>query len=475
MADDTLARLFWERVERAATGPPSGSSRAAPGTRSPGARSATIVREVALGLIALGRREGRRGRLLSASRAEWVQADFAIFSRGLQSRSRSIRATRRTSSSTSSTTRGREDPLRRGRRRSSPRCSRCSGRWTALEQIVVMQGYQGRSRRRRCMTWDGAAAARARQRRRRTRATLAERVAAITAGGHRDDRVHVGHHRAAEGRRADARQPPRARSTVRGQGRRQCEDGGVHLLFLPLAHSFARLESFLGVHRGLTTAFAENIDKLRDNLPEVQPHFICSVPRVFEKVYAGVLAKAEAGLAGQAEDLPLGASAVGREVSAASSRRGQPVPAGLARQARDRPQARVLASSTRPSAGGCASRSRAARRCPREIAEFFHAAGILHPRGLRAHRDLPVAHLQPARARSSSARWGRRCRASRSRSRADGEILGRGRQHRARATSRSRRRPRRSSSRTAGSTPATSGGSTRTGSSSSPTARRTSS
>ena len=40
-------------------------------------------------------------------------------------------------------------------------------------------------------------------------------------------------------------------------------------------------------------AFAESIDKLRDNLPEVKPNFICSVPRVFEKVYAGVLAKAE--------------------------------------------------------------------------------------------------------------------------------------------------------------------------------------
>src|SRR5437879_13632575 len=73
------------------------------------------------------------------------------------------------------------------------------------------------------------------------------------------------------------------------------ENGDTHLLFLPLAHSFARLESFIGVHRGLTTAFAENIDKLRENLPEVKPHFICSVPRVFEKVYAGVLAKAAAG------------------------------------------------------------------------------------------------------------------------------------------------------------------------------------
>src|SRR6266511_4253187 len=63
------------------------------------------------------------------------------------------------------------------------------------------------------------------------------------------------------------------------------EEGWVHLLFLPLAHSFARLESFLGVAHGLTTAFAENLDKVGENLRETRPHFICSVPRVFEKVY----------------------------------------------------------------------------------------------------------------------------------------------------------------------------------------------
>src|SRR5205807_758334 len=40
------------------------------------------AREVALGLIALGREKGDMVALLSASRAEWVQADFAIFSAG---------------------------------------------------------------------------------------------------------------------------------------------------------------------------------------------------------------------------------------------------------------------------------------------------------------------------------------------------------------------------------------------------------
>src|SRR2546428_11875366 len=106
-----------------------------------------------------------------------------------------------------------------------------------------------------------------------------------------------------------------------------CEEGWVHLLFLPLAHSFARLESFLGVYRGLCTAFAGNLDKVGDNLKEVRPHFICSVPRVFEKVYAKILAGVEAGSPTKKKIFNW-AIGVGREVSR-HQQRGQPLPALL--------------------------------------------------------------------------------------------------------------------------------------------------
>jgi long-chain acyl-CoA synthetase len=39
------------------------------------------------------------------------------------------------------------------------------------------------------------------------------------------------------------------------------QPGDVHLLFLPLAHSFSRLDSFNAVYRGLITAFAESVDR----------------------------------------------------------------------------------------------------------------------------------------------------------------------------------------------------------------------
>src|SRR5260370_935653 len=105
-----------------------------------------------------------------------------------------------------------------------------------------------------------------------------------------------------------------------------CEEGWVHLLFLPLAHSFARLEAFLGVYRGLGTAFAANLAKVGDNLKEVRPHFICSVPRVFEKVYAKILAGVEAGSPAKKTIFNM-AIGVGPEVSR-HHQRGQPLPAG---------------------------------------------------------------------------------------------------------------------------------------------------
>jgi long-chain acyl-CoA synthetase len=152
------------------------------------------------------------------------------------------------------------------------------------------------------------------------------------------------------------------------------EVGDTHLLLLPLALSFARLESFIGVHRGLTTAFAENIDKLRENLPEVKPHFICSVPRVFEKVYAGVIARAEAGppLKRRIFHWAVG---VGRRVSRLQQA-GKPVPTLLGLQQR---VAHALVFSKLHQALGGRLRFAVSGGAPlaKEIAEFFHAAGIL--------------------------------------------------------------------------------------------------
>src|SRR2546428_13662674 len=82
MAADTLARMFWDRVETSA-GRQAQTFKQGAGWKTVTWREVgENVRELALGLIALGRQKGEQIALLSASRAEWVQADFAIFSAG---------------------------------------------------------------------------------------------------------------------------------------------------------------------------------------------------------------------------------------------------------------------------------------------------------------------------------------------------------------------------------------------------------
>lgn len=65
------------------------------------------------------------------------------------------------------------------------------------------------------------------------------------------------------------------------------------LTFLPYAHVAGRTEMWLHVYLGFTLNFAESIDRLRANLAEVKPTVILGVPRVFEKIYAGILTQLE--------------------------------------------------------------------------------------------------------------------------------------------------------------------------------------
>lgn len=67
------------------------------------------------------------------------------------------------------------------------------------------------------------------------------------------------------------------------------------IMFLPLAHVFARFISVLAVAAGATVAHTPDIKHLLPDLQSYQPTFILAVPRVFEKVYNSALTKAEDG------------------------------------------------------------------------------------------------------------------------------------------------------------------------------------
>ncbi|MGC4121823.1 MAG: long-chain fatty acid--CoA ligase [Myxococcales bacterium] len=62
----------------------------------------------------------------------------------------------------------------------------------------------------------------------------------------------------------------------------------IMLLFLPLAHSFARVFQQTWLRLGFAIAFAEAVEKAVDNAAEVKATVMPAVPRVFEKAYSKV-------------------------------------------------------------------------------------------------------------------------------------------------------------------------------------------
>ncbi|MEV6170421.1 AMP-dependent synthetase/ligase [Streptomyces sp. NPDC051954] len=69
----------------------------------------------------------------------------------------------------------------------------------------------------------------------------------------------------------------------------------VQYLWLPLAHVFGKVLTSGHIEVGHVTAVDGRVDKIIENLPVVQPTYMAAVPRIFEKVYNGVVAKARAG------------------------------------------------------------------------------------------------------------------------------------------------------------------------------------
>jgi long-chain acyl-CoA synthetase len=68
-------------------------------------------------------------------------------------------------------------------------------------------------------------------------------------------------------------------------------DKEVGFSFLPLSHTLERIGMLAYLYNGCSIAFAESMNTLLENLLEIRPHLMVSAPRIFEKIYAGIMDK----------------------------------------------------------------------------------------------------------------------------------------------------------------------------------------
>ena len=70
------------------------------------------------------------------------------------------------------------------------------------------------------------------------------------------------------------------------------EIGKTHALsFLPVCHIYERVILYIYYYQGIGIYFAESLEKISDNLNEVNPYFMTAVPRLLEKVFDKIYAR----------------------------------------------------------------------------------------------------------------------------------------------------------------------------------------
>ncbi|KUI43841.1 AMP-dependent synthetase [Mycobacterium sp. IS-1590] len=145
----------------------------------------------------------------------------------------------------------------------------------------------------------------------------------------------------------------------------------LQLLWLPLAHAFGKVLITAQLACGFASAIDGRVDKIVPNMAEVKPTFMGAAPRIFEKAHARIASSQE----GVKEKLFAAAFAVGRNVDRHRlANKGIPLPLKIAHTAFDR----LVFSKVREVFGG-RIKFFISGSAPlnRDIAEWFHAAGLL--------------------------------------------------------------------------------------------------
>ncbi|MFF0224485.1 AMP-dependent synthetase/ligase [Streptomyces sp. NPDC004629] len=175
----------------------------------------------------------------------------------------------------------------------------------------------------------------------------------------------------------------------------------VQYLWLPLAHVFGKVLTSGQIEVGHVTAVDGRVDKIIENLPVVQPTYMAAVPRIFEKVYNGVAAKARAGGAAKYRIFQW-AAGVAREYAKASQdtfRRTGTAGAPFGLTAKHKVADALVYAKIREAFGGrlraCISGSAA---LAPEIGYFFAGAGIHILEGYGLTESSAASFVNPGEA-----------------------------------------------------------------------------
>ncbi len=168
-------------------------------------------------------------------------------------------------------------------------------------------------------------------------------------------------------------------------------DSDVLLSFLPLSHVFERLGGhYVPIFSGAKVAYAESTFTVAQNMQEVSPTVMLSVPRLYETMHDRVLRAVQAGSSLKQKIFHWGVS-VGSKVSSAIQQGKSP--SAILQLKRNIADKLVFAKLKTATGGNLRFFISGGAALPQSIAEFFHAAGILILEGYGLTETSPVISL----------------------------------------------------------------------------------
>ena len=165
----------------------------------------------------------------------------------------------------------------------------------------------------------------------------------------------------------------------------------VLLSFLPLSHVFERLGGhYVPLFSGAKIAYAESTFTVAQNMQEVSPTVMLSVPRLYETMHDRVLRAVQAGSSLKQKIFHWGVS-VGSAVSSQIQQGKKP--SALLQLQQNIADKLVFAKLKAATGGQLRFFVSGGAALPQSIAEFFHAAGILILEGYGLTETSPVISM----------------------------------------------------------------------------------